>query len=339
MDKTEVMDFAMNPALSVPTAIAGGAPSSEAPTNLVSQPGPAPPEFDPNATIAYDASGNPSIPRQADVKTEVFLAGSDSLPIPSEYSNSYSEPPVSDSLQPQDLSPEHIADDISNETPSPYVGDATMPIVAFNETSGLSVPADGTDQFIGSADIGNEPIPRGFDPAAGERSSNAAAFVPSPSSAAAKGSTGKIFAVVGALVVLFVIGAAALGGGWYYYNNYYAVSEPEPTPSPETTIEPTPEPTVDFASSNTDGSNTDAAQQSDSNSDTDANSNTSGIGDLTVGPTPQPGRTSTPQTVVSRPTQPGQTAVPRSTPRPAATPAVRSTPKPTSTRDRKIILQ
>lgn len=337
MDKTEVMDFAASPILSVPTAVGGSTGASEAQTNLVSQP--ETPAFDPNATMAYDANGTPSIPRQSDVKTEVFLAGSNSFPVPSDPTPVVADAaPVSEFAEPQDFNPASDGEDYSEAEPS-YVADATMANIAY-EGTGFTDSASGTDQYTESADIGSDQIPSGFeaaassDPNIGAYSSNDAAFAPTPAPVIAKKSGGKVFAVVAGLLVLLVLGAAALGGGWYYYNNYYAVAKPEPSPSPSPSVEPTSEPPIDFGASNTDNSNVATA------SDTNTNSNTNDS-DLTVGPTPvepETGSTSS-ETVATRPERPNQTSTKKET-RPAVPPGGKATPKPTTTtRDRKKILQ
>lgn len=330
MDKTEVMDFAGNPAMSVPTAIAGS--GSDAPTNIVSDPSPTS-DFDPNATMAFDMSGNPSIPRQADVKTEVFIAGSgNSFPMPDPEPQVYETPAADDySSSSSATNDESFSDDV----PSPYVADATMPIIAFNELSGGGEPD--SDDF----DIGNEPIPAGFDAAAATSgfSSNDAAFTPAAAVVAApkKKSGGKALAVVGGLLVLFVLGAAALGGGWYYYANYYAVAEPTPTPLPSPSVTPSPEPTIDFTGTNSNSDNSNVGILSDSNSNSNANS-----GELTVGPTPVPGDTSNPSdpapTRPERPTQAGPTTSKPGQTKPPTSGEKQKTP-PSTTRDRKKILQ
>jgi serine/threonine protein kinase len=345
MDKTEVMDFA-NPALSVPTALAGSSNASEAPTNLVSQPNQKP--FDPNATIAFDPEPLESVPlnsqpmhsepRQADVKTEVFLAGSNSLPTPPP-----SEPVEEVRNFDEVFDPKPVREDFGEAEPE-FDPNATVPISAFDQVADIaSAPSNETNYY--TSDIGGqvEP-PSGFESAAAINTNGQDSYTGQPSQAAyvkpakaKKGSGGKVFAAVAAVVILFVLGAAALGGGYYYYTNYYNVAqEPEPSPSPLPSIEPSAEPTVDIASQ----TNTDT-----SNSSSSSNSNSSNSEVLTVAPTPSPqteietpsqqqqqGTTSRPQTQARN--TPGTSRTPGTTPVTA-----KPTPKPTSTRDRKIILQ
>ena len=347
LDKTEVMDFAANPALSVPTALAGASAASEAPTNLVSHPTPTPPAFDPNATVAFDpeplpSDPHPSLPKQADVKTEVFLAGSNSLPVPQ-----VQETPVVDPSPAftEDFNTPSAAEDFS-ATDASFDPNATMPISAFAGGSDVvELPNQDTNYF--ESPYTAQEATASFEPAA-EVSSNGQAdaaavgtsFVPAQAAAQKKGSGGKVFAVVGGLLILMVLGAAAVGGGWYYYANYYAV-EPAPSPSPEASVEPSVEPTVDFASdTNSSNSNSDISSTTglDSNSNA-SNANTSDT--LTVAPTPEP----RPETD-SRPEQTGTSTRPSTQgknttgTRPATTPPVaKNTPKPAATPNRRTILQ
>ncbi|PYS88923.1 MAG: hypothetical protein DMF62_08570 [Acidobacteria bacterium] len=336
MDKTEVMDFAANPAISVPTALAEPTYASEAPTNLVSHP--TPPAFDPNATVAFDPEPLSSIPRQADVKTEVFLAGSNSLPTPD-----FQEAPPANEVPAftNDFGSAEATSDFG-ATDGGFDPNATMPISAFaGGADVVDLPAQETNYY--SAPQSEQSAPSGFE-SAGTYSTNgqesasqpAAAFAPAQAQAAKKSSGGKVFAIVGGLVFLMVLGAAALGGGWYYYANYYA-AEPEASPSPIPSVEPSVEPTVDLASqSNSSDSNSDTNLSGPSNSST---SNSNEI--LTVAPTPQPRpeTESTPQQQqTGTTTRPATTKTPST--RPAATPPpAKTTPKPASTPDRKKIIQ
>jgi serine/threonine protein kinase len=338
MDKTEVMDFAGNPVPSIPTAFSNSSPASEAPTNLVSQPGQKP--FDPNATVAFDPEPLDSLPKQADVKTEVFLAGSNSIPTPPLQETSAPPPSYT-----EDFSQTSANDDFGAAEPS-FDPNATMPISAFAETGEVAaVPGNETNYYeSGFENTGSSPA--GFETAAsvntnGQETASAVAapaYVPQVKPAK-KSSGGKVFAVIAALFVLMLLGAGALGGGWYYYSNYYAVApaeSPSPEPSLAPSVEPSVEPTTDLASqSNSDTGNSNTSFGSN------GSSNANRSDELTAAPTPEV----RPQ--VESPQQTGTSSRPntqtRSTPsaRPPGTPAttVKPTPKPTSTRDRKIILQ
>ena len=343
MDKTEVMDYVMNPAISVPTALAGASSASEAPTNLVSQPQPK--AFDPNATIAFDPEPLPSNEpadvsnsdaRQADVKTEVFLAGSNSLPTPA--ADDFPAASAPSFNEGSYAAPEKT--DLA-AVGAGFDPNATMQVGSFDvDDVPAGVPDNETNYYSSELDQ-HSAAPEGFESAASV-SSNGAAVVdaspafaePAPSiRAAKKGSGGKVFAAVAAVLVLFVLAAGAIGGGWYYYNNYYAAT-PVPEESPEPSIEPSPEPTFDvYAQSN---SNSDEANTaSSSNADRSSNSNSD---TLTVAPTPQPEpEADSPPQQTGTTTRPAQ---PRNTPttRQSGT-ATKPTPKPSSTRDRKVILQ
>ena len=340
MEKTEVMDYAMSPAVSVPTALSGASSSSEAPTNLVSQPQPK--AFDPNATIAFDPEPLPaddgfvSQSKQADVKTEVFLAGSNSLPTPA-------APDVPGYEQPSYA--EQRADSPANEnfaeTNASFDPNATMPIGSFSDVEEPAVlPNNETNYY--SSDLHEQgTAAAGFESSASTSSNGAAIAEAAPAFAAParpapakKGSGGKVFAAVAAVAVLFVLAAGAIGGGWYYYNNYYAIA-PEAEESPVPSAEPSPEPTFDvYAQSNSNSDEGNTAVVTDAN----GSSNSSNADVLTVVPTPEP----EPQ-VDAQPQQAGpntRPAQPRNTPttRQPST-ASKPTPKPSSTRDRKIILQ
>jgi serine/threonine protein kinase len=306
MDKTEVIDFGANPLLSQPTEISGARGRSSSATNIVSTPH--------QAVDSPDAQA--SLPKQADVKTAVFLAGGAAL-AGSDLTN---DTPANANFG--------VTEDFvgSPEVASPesFGADGTVQNVAFENSDSSSGVAE-VDNFYTSPYVGQDQTAVGFEaPSTNgqELVSNEAAFTAAPAAVAAKkGSGGKVFAIVGGLLALFVLGIAAVGGGLYYYTNYYAVaSEPEATPLPA--LEPTPEPTVDFAATS-DNSNVDST-----------NSNQADV--LTVAPTPEPELepASTPEQTVTTKQTPQTTGK-----KPAGTPTAKATPKPTSTRDRKIILQ
>lgn len=299
MDKTEVMDFgkmtAAEDADSVATRVAGN-----------SQPTPSSME----ATVAFNAGNEPSYPKQSDLKTEVFNAGTDALPfaipdtpMPADQ-NAYAEQFATridePSAAPQDTGSYEF------DVPSPPPN-ATVPIIAF-EGSDRGDAGSYADADASAGEYADEPL---------DQQAAAPQAVPQVSAAAVpakKGSGGKIAAVFGGLFALFVLGIAAVVGGWFVYNNYYAgAANVEPTPSPEMSIEPSPSPTLESITDTNTNSNTDVT--------VDSNTNTSTVNtDVTVEPTPAPTETR------PRPTQ--QTPRPTAT-RPASTPGVRPTPAPT----------
>jgi hypothetical protein len=354
MEKTEVMDFAAVPTASVPTAFSGSSLASEAPTNLVSQPQPK--AFDPNATVAFDPEPLPtaafdpeplptaepldSQPRQADVKTEVFLVGGNSIPTPAAEEVPAAEPANFEN----DLAETPVEEDFS-PTNASFDPNATVPISAFAHGADepAALPVNETNYYSTDAEQHSGP-PAGFDTAASYSANGSATADAAPDFSpsvqplpAKKGGGGKVFAAIAAVLVLFVLGAGAIGGGLYYYNNYYAAT-PEPDSSPSPSVEPTAEPTFDvYAQSNSDDGNT---AVSNTNTSSTANNDV-----LTVAPTPAP----EPQ-VDSPPQQTGTTTRPATptrntpatttrTPGTSTPAAAKPTPKPSSTRDRKIILQ
>ncbi len=275
------------------------------------------PDF--GATIAYDQF--PEIPQEAPqsgIKTEVFIAGSDSFPqesIPAStpYEGTNASGNGSDSyFSPQDSGPL----DSPGDSFSP---DATMPIVALDEGSGFEssegyTPAGQPEAFATVAGSGfDTPYEnREFDEDRREDSDpDGAAAVPAAvAPVKKKGGAGKIVAVFAALALLLLIAGGGIGGAWYYMNYVAVNDEPTPTPTPMETPTPTPEPspTVEVALPTPDNIN------SDTN---------------TVPPVTEPDNVpgSTPRTPVApRPTQ----VTPRPTQtRPASTPAPKPTPRRT----------
>lgn len=325
-EATEVMDPEALRAISNPVGAAAG---SSGFSEGISQPA-APPPVDLNATIAYDSNQTGDSIRQADVKTEVFVAGSTGGVFPS----APSEPePYQDATPPtpiENFSPTTDYSGYSDQAgdtgqqsegaaTDSYSPEATVPLIAYDQSGGAyqdsesgTEPVNGYDQ-----DTNAEPENKYSAAAAG----SAVAAVPAP--AKKKGSAGKIVAILGGLFLFFVVLTGLAVGGYFYYTNYYQGAQVDPSPSPEPTIEPTPEPTEApiFADGNTD-------TNTDSNTNTNTNTNS-----LTVEPTPVP--TSTPARV--DPDRPDTRPTPRPTAsRPRPTP---TQPRPTPTRRGPVILQ
>lgn len=309
-DATEVMDPEAIRAISHPSATIE---ERSSPQHMsIGQPAESP-VADMDATIAYDPGAMSDPIRQADVKTEVFIPNSFSVPTSETDArvNSQTSEPEPTALE--DFSPTTnyaTSDWQSREGGAGVEGfspDATTPFIAYQGNGGES--GGGYQETFSSDSTTGQPA--AFDTSAGmaddqsrseASSSGPVVAVAAPSKAKRSGSTGKILLILGGLFVFFVAVLGLAGGGWYYYTNYYAGGVVEPTPSPEPTIEaptPSPEPTQTdvFGSDNT---------NSDSNS----------LGNNMVEPTPTPEPTSTPvgdnQRPVQRPT-PVQT---RPSPRP-----------------------
>jgi serine/threonine protein kinase len=327
MDKTEVMDAGQMMQDYGQAAVQNSAGS---------QP---PADFDPNATVAFDQP-NVSDVKQSDLKTEVFIAGSNPLPYSASDTAEDASPAFSgtvDTSPPSEVNTSFGEDsygDFGDKADEGFAPDATMPIVAFNEGSSASggvepatpefftTPAF-ADQAVADAES-SEAESGGSEQAAMSATAGAGSAATTAASPKKKSSAGKIIAIFGGLFLLFVVGLAAVGGGWYYYTNYYAAAvdpEPTPTPTPEETPEPTPEPTIESELET--NSNTETGD----GTNTETNANTEDV-------TPEPTRTGTPGSATPRPT-------PRTTPvrTPRATPIAPATPRPTPQPTRRTLLQ
>ena len=249
-EATEVMDPEALRAISHP--VTGGASGF---SENISQPQTSP-HADMDATVAFDSAAiTGGSVKQSDVKTEVFSAGSNSLPIPPEDSQPY----VSDSV-PQPAEHENFAltTDYSSigttgaetnvQTSDGYSPDATMPVIALENNRALR--EDVSDATPYAAYEHAATAPADFD----SRPHQAAAVPP-----VKKSSTGKIVAILGGLFVFFVVVLGAAGGGYYYYANYMGGAV-EPTPS-ETPL-PTPEPSPTTESVFVDNSNSETPMPS-----------------------------------------------------------------------------
>ena len=240
-DATEVMDPAALRSISNPDSGVQGGFSEN-----VSRPQTSP-AADMDATVAFDPGTIGEAVRQSDLKTEVFIAGTNSLPVPPQDTNSYDPSPnVPASAEPENFALTTDYSNLASHASEPgaaagesYSPDATMPIIALDSSAAPAEMGNGSSQYS----TFDQP-----EPAAEETPSAQHAAVAAP--AKKKGSTGKIVAILGGLFLFFVVVLGAAGGGYYYYANYMAV-EPTPSPTPLPTIEPTPEPTVNVGIDNT----------------------------------------------------------------------------------------
>lgn len=293
-------------------------------------------DLDLDATMAYDSVKPSESVKQADVKTEVFLRGGNSLPVPEK--QSYESP-----AQSANEAPSAPADDFfdtkdfnSLDSPSNPAGrspDATAPFISLEqgESNESRQEAAAEPEFYGNTGSREEAFSTAavpyFDASESEPEARAesSAYLNQPPIAAGAGkkSSKKILAVAGGLAALFLLAVIVAGGIWAYVNfgAAHTVVEPTPSPSPEMTAEAsaTPEPTLDtvFNSNSSEGPNA-------GNSNTNANREV-----LTVSPTPFPTPV-TGSTTSTRPTP--QSTTPKETPiRPATTPRDKPTPKPRKT--------
>lgn len=293
------------------------------------------PNFD--ATIAYDSpESNSGGLRQSDVKTEVFIAGSNSLPLPA--GESFGAPASNaNAFDPgpgEGTTPDSFAAQSSPET---YPVDATAPFISVDrgEIADLG-PAAESETPHEPAFFDEDEQPRAeeaevpyFRSAESEPDAAAAAAPYAVGAQVAappvKKSSSNVIVLIGGMAVVLLL-AAAVGGGIWAYMTYGpgAETQPTPTPSPEETATPTPEPTptADESNSNVDVGNSDV----NNSLPTNGNSNS----DLVVPPTPperEPDRTPTPGGGGrTTPTPPRTDRTPRPTPTPRG-PRVTPTPK------------
>jgi hypothetical protein len=282
------------------------------------------PDF--GATVAFDQPGQSDPIKQADVKTEVFIAGSAPFSIPEQSILPESgASPVDFAYESSESGPVGPDEDLA-ET-SDFAPDATVPMIAFagNTTAGTEAVGTSGNEDFGEATVGEQPVQFATVAASGAEFQQAfdsdpqpapavhqQAFQPAkPVPAKKKGGAGKMIAILAGLFLLFVLAASTAGGVWYYYNYVAVEAEPTPTPSPSPTEEqivtesPTPEPSPDE----------DASPSPEPTPEPTA--------DITVGPTPagtpQPRSTpvvrTTPQSRVT-PVKPSPTPVSKPTPRP-----------------------
>ncbi|MGB7210795.1 MAG: serine/threonine-protein kinase [Pyrinomonadaceae bacterium] len=271
-------------------------------------------QADLDATMGYDPTPATGSIKQADVKTEVFLAGRGSLPLPEKQSYE-SDVPAPSSAPADDYSDvNEYPSGGSSAEPAGYTPDATAPFISLGGEANDSIQESSADSssyaesgegaFATSASVPYFETPQSTE----DDRPEPAPYVNKPPVAVAKKSSSKALAVVGGLVALLFLGAVVAGGIWAYINFAPAQIDTDPTPSPERTEEetPSPEPTLDTIFNS---NSSDSPDPGNSNSDTNVNSNTNDNG-LTVPPTPDP----TPVTSSTRTIRPTPQPIPRVTP-------------------------
>ncbi len=209
-----------------------------------------------------------------------------------------------------------ISDDTSVNPAESYSPDATVPLVRLEEYAS-EIPNKATANIVSNP---SAEVHKSFPPLPINTVNK-----PLPKAKAASGGGGKMFAIVGGLLLLGLVGIGVAGVGLYVYSpETFGVATPTPTPkptpepTPEPTIAPTPAPTLETnLEANTNTGNTSELKNTTVN-------NTSPSGDKT--PKPDFGGDKTP-----RP-QPDKTAAP--TPAPTQSNPVKPppTPKPTVTK-------
>lgn len=350
MDKTEVMNFGdLNEAAYQPQA--NDIPSTPQSQDTVQ---------DPNATVAFTNESAQSEPRQADLKTEVFIPGSVGYSDiePDEYvapQDAVVETPPVETPAAETPASEQIPWDATfaasgqSDLPgseSSFSPEATVPLMRYDQDTPTAddggVAQEGAGDFYtspGTFDQTNDEYTSGADQEDQVAAIAVAASAPAPTAAPPvsakspvkekkKGSTGKIVGIFVGLFAFFLLALGAIGGGWYYYNNYYLQSgvlegEESPTPTPS----PSPSPTVE--SGMTDDNSNSGIEDSNSNTNSNANS---------IETEPSPTVSPTP---VTEPTPRPDSTRRGPTPRPTARPTQRQTPPPTPrpTRRGPVILQ
>lgn len=307
--------------------------------------------IDLDATMAYKTPLIDSVPKQAEVKTEVLASGNSNPQPPAEAA--IGAPTVAMGADEFDGVLSEVSDPAAPVRPGSsgsemaFDPNATIPFIAVDDqvapipeatsdfsalTSGPGASttaehvsfADGSGPFAGRSEGTSETeAPYLTDSGARPEGIAAVAAAPyvaeaRPSVSPAKKSSGKIIAIFGAIAAVFLL-AIGIGGGIWAYKNFgpgAAVVEPSPEPTADQSVisSPSPEPTIES------GINADTGNSnSDNSSVSNVNSNT-----LVVEPTPEP--TAEPETdstpVTTRPTPRGST-----TPRQANPAGTKPTPK------------
>jgi serine/threonine protein kinase len=269
------------------------------------------------ATIQMDVPPVVTPTRQADVKTEVFLAADLKREFPA--AESYR---TEDHAAPntEEFSPE-VVSSVPDEVPaSVFEPASTVPLFTANGDDAAKADEPSTPDFFETAAAVSVPTPTPPTPAFAQVQQQ----TPPPAQAKKKSKAGLI---LGGLAALFILGFIAMGAGYFVYTNYYAGKVVKPSPSPSATVESTPSPSPTPTVEPTPESTVNAL------SDTNSNTNSSSS-DVNASPTTTPAGGPFPrQTPQVAPTK-STTVV-----KPTATPSAKPTPKAKPSTDRTVILQ
>ena len=240
-------------------------------------------------TIRYDGPIVDSVPRQADIKTEVYSAANS--PFASEIAPPPLEPtptpnifPSTPTNVPSTPPAENWDATIAGGQNGGFAADATVANMAYDAGAPASPYGEQTTNFSSTSAPASDSYATDAYRADSYSTSQPATSQPITSQPAAaqtqpKKKSSKALWVVGGLAILFFFGLVAAGGGYFVYTNYFEASAaPSPTPEPTVEVTPTPEPTFD-ASINS-NSNTDVTSA--------ANTNTNSNSTVFVEPTPEP---------------------------------------------------
>lgn len=309
--------------------------------NYSSQPanqGKSEPDFD--ATIRYDAVEDESSPKQSNIKTEVFLAGSSSAITSAQKGNFESSDDfqkIDDSKNNRNFSADESFEFSSDfEKPANYSPNATVPLFTFDEQTG-------EEEQAGTA-MGFDSVPKQNSNA----TSAGATFAPTDDStinkevvtpnrvSTPKKSSGKALAIGGGIVALLILAVGVTGIGWFMLKDKGKTTQnitPSPTPETTVSIEPSTAPTLDVVTdtnTSTNGEITNSDTNSATNSEVaNSDTNSATVGNQSVISSNPPRQT---QTVLPTPVK---TATPRptgqvvtvKTPPPPKTPLPANTPK------------
>ncbi len=275
-----------------------------------------------DATLQMDAVHVDAVPvqnavRQADVKTEVFLASD--LPL----SKYVPDPPKTD----EPVAP--VTDDYGYDVASPVPDSpqtdgsgpaATVPLFTLGDARMAKAGEPPAPEFFNTIAVAATPPPT---PAVISQQPKQKPPTPKKKS--------KAGLILGGLAGLFVLALIAGGAAWFVYNNYVKGEAVKPTPTRTPTIETSPSPLPSPSET----------PEATPTANTNANINAGNV-DVTVSPTPTTTTTTTPSsTPVSTKSTPQVAPTRAATPvsRPPATPRVKPTPKIKPNNDRTVIDQ
>ena len=299
--KTEVLSVAphisQTPLNSQPTPPASNSAAADQHSSVPSAMGngnAASVDFD--ATLRYDGSVEDLAPKQADIRTEVFLAGNSSAiadAIAETKQNSYAQKEsfnAKEAAKKEDIEENFEESKFFSEADlkgSPgYSPDATVPLMSFDNGAGENVAK--FDSFAGKENRNSTFTP--VETSIPDKQSKVAAPVKQKSS--------KALAIVGGLAALLILAIGAAAVGWFVMRDSGGTVEkatPNPTPEMSATVAPTVEMVNE---TNVNGlSNSDIGAANVNNS---TNTNNTKSGNLVVtSPTVVPTKVTTPDTMLA----------------------------------------
>ncbi len=267
------------------------------------------------ATMQVDAAPVDSGPRQADIKTEVFLAHQIEVPDQSEGSANGGQSYQGDATVPLiSYTPEAKEEEAAEEV-LPVPAENVMPSAAPEFFTSPNIEADAPKQDFGATEsFTAEEIPE-VEPAAAEAVPPLPP-VPGPPAKAKKSGSKKAAVMLLLLGGFFVVVLGGGAAGWYFWPTIMGTVGGDATPSPTPIVEESPSPTPIETPSPTPESTPDESANANSNASVD------------VSPTPTPVTTPEVSNPVDRPADVRPQTDTRK--RPTRTPAQRQsqTPKP-----------